>query len=96
MEIPQYIKEITTPAACFMGEYDPSISYNYGDITIRHGDSWIFDGKDWCELGIVHEFTPSYEATTTLEYKTNCPNCGAPMTNHKCKYCGTEDYGRKM
>lgn len=21
---------------------------------------------------------------------TNCKNCGAPLTNYKCKYCGTE------
>lgn len=19
---------------------------------------------------------------------TNCPNCGAPITGHKCEYCG--------
>ena len=96
MEMAQYIKEITTPAAYFMGEYDSNIRYNYGDITIRHGDAWIFDGKDWHELGISNELPSSYETAATLEYKTNCPNCGAPMTNHKCKYCGTEDYGRRM
>ena len=21
---------------------------------------------------------------------TNCKNCGAPLTNNKCEYCGTE------
>lgn len=20
---------------------------------------------------------------------TNCPNCGAPISNYKCEYCGT-------
>ena len=24
------------------------------------------------------------------EIRTNCPNCGAPLTGNKCKYCGTE------
>ncbi len=26
---------------------------------------------------------------------TNCVNCGAPLTGHKCQYCGTEykDHG---
>jgi hypothetical protein len=33
--------------------------------------------------------------TTPVQYITNCPNCGAPMKNHKCIYCGTEDYGRR-
>lgn len=22
--------------------------------------------------------------------KTNCPNCGAPITDEKCPYCGTK------
>ena len=22
-------------------------------------------------------------------YPTNCPNCGAPMVNGECEYCGT-------
>ena len=24
--------------------------------------------------------------------KTNCPNCGAPITDAKCQYCGTVHY----
>ena len=24
-----------------------------------------------------------------MRYKTNCPNCGAPITGDKCEYCGT-------
>lgn len=24
------------------------------------------------------------------ENRTNCINCGAPLTDGKCKYCGTE------
>lgn len=90
-----YIEDMTTPAAHFIGEYDSNIFYDYGAITMRHGDAWIFDGKDWHELGIANELVSSYEATATIEYKTNCPNCGAHMINHKCKYCGTEDYGRR-
>lgn len=83
-----YIKDMTTPAAHFMGEYDPNIFYNYGDITMRYGQVWIFDGSNWT---CIEE---SY-SEEVKEYVTNCPNCGAPMTNHKCAYCGTEDYGRK-
>lgn len=29
------------------------------------------------------------------ENKSNCPNCGAPLSDGKCKYCGTE-YGAKQ
>ena len=24
------------------------------------------------------------------EKKTNCPNCGAPLADSRCNYCGTE------
>lgn len=24
-----------------------------------------------------------------IPVQTNCPNCGAPITSHKCEYCGT-------
>jgi len=26
-------------------------------------------------------------------FKTNCPNCGAPLCLGKCQYCGTETIG---
>lgn len=83
-----YIRDMTTPAAHFMGEFDPNIFYNYGDITMRYGQVWIFDGSNWT---CIEE---SY-SEEVKEYVTNCPNCGAPMTNHKCAYCGTEDYRRR-
>ena len=27
---------------------------------------------------------------------TNCINCGAPMSGHKCAYCGTEYAGNQI
>jgi hypothetical protein len=27
-----------------------------------------------------------------MEQLKNCPNCGAPIENHKCPYCGTIFY----
>ena len=27
--------------------------------------------------------------------KTNCPNCGAPLADGKCEYCGTESREKK-
>ena len=92
MEMVQYIKDITTPAACFMGEYDSSVFYDYGAIAMRYGNAWIFDGKDWHELGMANELDSSYEEATILEYRTNCPNCGAkvePGTKF-CPECGTK------
>lgn len=86
-----YIEDMITPAAHFMGEYDPNIFYNYGDIVIRYDQEWIFDGSTWECLNI----SSSLETNEVKEYMTNCPNCGAPMHNHKCVYCGTEDYGRR-
>ena len=89
-----YIKDMTTPAAHFMGEYDSNIFYNYGSVCTRRGEIWIFDGKDWYSLGSVESDMIESE-TIPMQYITNCPNCGAPMKNHKCIYCGTEDYGRR-
>ena len=86
----EYIQDITTPAAYFMGEYDSNKSYDYGAITLRHGEAWIFTGSTWECLGM----SSSLETNEVKDYMTNCPNCGAPMHNHKCVYCGTEDYGR--
>ena len=35
-----------------------------------------------------------YENLKRIQWKsvkvTNCPNCGAPIHEHKCDYCGTE------
>ena len=44
-EIMGYIKDVTTPAH-FMGEYDPNVFYDYGDITMRYGQVWAFDGTN--------------------------------------------------
>ena len=32
------------------------------------------------------------DVKTELTYnkRTNCPNCGAPITEMKCEYCGTD------
>ena len=86
-----YIRDITTPAAIFMGEYDSNTFYDYGAITMRNGEAWIYTGSTWECLGVSN----SLETNEVKEYVTNCPNCGAPMRNHKCMYCGTEDYGRR-
>ena len=29
------------------------------------------------------------------EHRTNCPNCGAPLEDGECKYCGTYRAKRK-
>ena len=83
--------EVTsTPAANFMGEYDPANDYDYGDICLRDNEIWINNGvRDWTFITEVDQ------SNYITNYVTNCPNCGAPMTNHKCAYCGTEDYGRR-
>ena len=77
---------IGTPAANFTGEYSATTDYNYGDVCLRENEIWVYNSKEWFCLG---------EENPQLKYITNCPNCGAPMTNHKCAYCGTEDYGRR-
>lgn len=87
-----YAKSLTS-AAVFVGTYDSRMHYNYGDICVKDGCLYMFNGKnDWTEIGSYSE--PTYEALRSYrKFITNCPNCGAPMQNHKCMYCGTEDYG---
>lgn len=85
-----YIKNITTSAANFVGKYDSSKYYEYGDVCIRNGGLYIYSGFNWHSLGLEEEAIHE----RTLKYITNCPNCGAPMQNHRCAYCGTEDYGK--
>ena len=81
-----YIKDMTTPAASFMGEYDPNLFYDYGAICTRYGETWAFDGHNWIQIsGLQND---AYDEVK--KYATNCPNCGAPLHNHKCMYCGTE------
>lgn len=29
------------------------------------------------------------DSNLTKIKRTNCPNCGAPITSYKCEYCGT-------
>lgn len=86
-----YIKDMTTPAAYFVGEYDSNLFYEYGAICTRYGEIWAFDGHSWNQIfGLQMDVGDEVK-----EYTTNCPNCGAPMKSHKCIYCGTEDYGRR-
>ena len=90
-EVMGYIKDMTTPAAHFIGEYDPNLFYDYGAICTRYGEMWAFDGRNWNQIsGLQMDVCDEVK-----EYATNCPNCGTPMKNHKCVYCGTEDYGRR-
>jgi len=91
-EIMMTISDIT-PAAHFVGDYNPNLFYDYGAICMKRGEMWAFDGARWHQITDVETKT-SYKKEVK-NYITNCPNCGAPMTNHKCAYCGTEDYGRR-
>ena len=77
----------------FIGDYNPNLYYNYGAICTRQGELWQFDGTVWHQITEIEDKV--YSEVEIIHYTTNCPNCGAPMKNHKCVYCGTEDYGRR-
>ena len=85
-EFMQLVMDITTPAAHFMGDYDSNLFYDYGAICMRRHEMWIFDGSTWHQLT---EISDKVEEKVISNF-TNCPNCGAPLHNHRCLYCGTE------
>lgn len=74
----------------FIGEYDPNIEYDYGDIVTKEIDGqkvlWMFDGyNSWNEIGPVETKEEKEE-----EVFYQCKNCGAPTReNGTCEYCGT-------
>ena len=82
-----------TPAAHFVGDYNPNLFYDYGAICMKHSEMWVFDGARWHQITDIE--TNIHHEKEVKNYITHCPNCGAPMQNHKCMYCGTEDYGRR-
>lgn len=47
-------------------------------------DDVLSGRKFYCVSGAIVE--------TAKPIRTNCNNCGAPLNNGKCEYCGT-DYG---
>ena len=73
----------------FMGIYNNSQHYNYGDICVYNNEIWIYDGTNtWIELGQYchNELMDGVET----EVITQCRNCGAPTyENGQCPYCGT-------
>jgi len=77
-----------TSSITFMGQYDPTIHYNYGDVVLRDGREYIFNGINvWEELGptSLNISSPAVE-----EIVFQCRNCGAPTEhNGVCPYCGT-------
>ena len=54
-----------------------------------------FQGEDYDDFGIIYV----KDNVVTIKYgqhimnnesrPTNCKNCGAPLTAHKCEHCGT-------
>lgn len=44
----------------------------------------------WEDLGLYDPSDFETAESTEAPTPTNCPNCGAPLKNGKCEYCGTE------
>ena len=76
----------------FKGSYD-----NFPDMQLMHrGDIVIIDDKTYIYIDENHlEEVAALTETTILEspkvelHRTNCCNCGAPLSGRFCSYCGT-------
>ena len=77
-----------TSSLTFRGKYNPTIDYDYGDVVLRDGRVYIFNGINvWEGLGPTSLVISS---PTVEEIVFQCRNCGAPTkSNGVCPYCGT-------
>ena len=56
---------------------------------IREMHGYVVLNGMWADLGVFD--SSDFEHEPKKETQTNCKNCGAPLKNGKCEYCGTED-----
>lgn len=68
------LKSITVDASDLLTDGYPMFA---ASKTVTISSSSLFTG----EIG-VSIWSPQ-------KHPTSCPNCGAPVTNQKCEYCGT-------
>ena len=70
-----------------------TVTPSKGDIAwfMDTQEGYIYDGTTWVAVytncGNIYttvEPKVTIEETTIKFTKTNCPNCGAPLHNHKC------------
>lgn len=69
---------------------DKGKEYSVGDVIYSKVDqgTYLYTGNKFERLESCNDTNSS-----TLKMKphpTNCVNCGAVLTDYKCKYCGTE------
>lgn len=57
-----------------------------GEIAVEFGE---IDENVQETIRIVTETINRKINAPQQEHKTNCPNCGAPLKDGKCEYCGT-------
>lgn len=48
-----------------------------------------YDGLKTATISSSSYITGAIDCWHPREHPTSCPNCGAPVTNQKCEYCGT-------
>ena len=63
---------------------------NIGDIAIAADSckTYMYIDSAWTPLETGSETI--YEPINPLNTLTNCPNCGAPVKDDICPYCGTK------
>lgn len=62
-------------------------SANTGDVFLVGDDVYIFGGDTWEPMGDV----PMESDRRRIPVHTNCVNCGAPLSECVCEYCGTHN-----
>lgn len=71
---------------------DKNAEFSVGDIMYSEANQAPYVYTDNCEF-VRLESTCNDDTDSALKMRphpTNCVNCGAVLTDYKCKYCGTE------
>lgn len=65
-------------------------NYAAGSILVTSDTNQVYVLNEAQEVIEVVNAKDNHPHVAHEQHHTNCINCGAPLTSHRCKYCDTE------